>query len=283
MNLKWDDHYPDQTILRNEIGCMVDSYIDVLFQIIPKNEISGIYLKGSAQKEWESPLDYVPELSDIDIHLLLSSVALIEKYFGALDQTLDIQHRVEKIFSSKVIKRIHIPRPQLLILNTLLTDENFIPSPRNAITLLYGRDYPESDYSNHDKIRYFDCKQLLKRGEILSTFPMQVVDKPFKYLWSALRQLSWRVSPVGPSVLNILGLEPETAWSLNRTKIARKLRDLEEDKLAEDYSKFYLFGWDFFLSGYSDGNAARSALIFGEKVVRRGLEIAESWLARHPK
>lgn len=33
------------------------------------DRISHIWVKGSAQKRWDGPVDYVPELSDVDIHL----------------------------------------------------------------------------------------------------------------------------------------------------------------------------------------------------------------------
>ena len=65
---EWNHHYPDPGKLRHEINHMADSFVEVLLDDIPSQEIRGIYLKGSAQKEWDSPVDYVPEISDVDIH-----------------------------------------------------------------------------------------------------------------------------------------------------------------------------------------------------------------------
>ena len=50
---------------------MVASIVEALLRQIPSSEVAGIYFKGSAQKRWDSPVDYVPEVSDVDIHVLL--------------------------------------------------------------------------------------------------------------------------------------------------------------------------------------------------------------------
>ena len=53
----WDDGYPDQTRLRHEVMSMAQSIVDVLLESIPRGAIKGIYLKGSAIKRWDSPID----------------------------------------------------------------------------------------------------------------------------------------------------------------------------------------------------------------------------------
>ena len=77
MSVSWDNHYPNPNILKKEIKYMLDSFVEALLEIIPKKDIAGIYFKGSAIKEWASPLDYVPEISDIDIHLLFSDDSFV--------------------------------------------------------------------------------------------------------------------------------------------------------------------------------------------------------------
>src|SRR5699024_3931053 len=68
---RWSDRYTDPAAIRREADAMSSAYVTAMREAIPDDQIEGIYLKGSATKPWESPLDYVPELSDVDIHLLL--------------------------------------------------------------------------------------------------------------------------------------------------------------------------------------------------------------------
>ena len=281
MTLSWTDNYPDQTVLKNEVNHMLEAFVEILLEEIPKSDIEGIYFKGSAQKDWESPLDYVPELSDIDIHLLFSDDSLIEKNLGSIPKAMDIQSKVEARYFSKAPSPLHVPRPQLVILNQLLRNEDYIPSPQNVVSVLYGKEYEKPDYSNPEKIRLIDCNRLISEEEYLSRFPLHVIDKPSRYIWDSLKVLVWRVAPTGPRVLHILGMPTEKAWSINRTKIVSFLKEMGEYQLAHDYSVFYLFGWKYFLSKYSDSNAGRSALMSGINVLNRGVEIGRLWLSKH--
>jgi len=262
---------------------MVEAFTEVLLEEIPESEIEGIYCKGSAMKDWDSPLDYVPELSDVDIHLLLGDDGTEQKYLGSLEQALHIQARVEERYRSKVPQPLHVPRPQLVILNRLLLDQDYVPSPRNTVSVLCGKDAPDPDYRDADRIRHTDCKRLLVEAEYLARLPGQAVDRPAGYIRESLRQMSWRVSPAGPRVLHVLGLPTEKAWSVNRTEAVGLLREMGEAALAQDYADYYLHAWEYYLSGHTDGTAGRSSLMAGAKVLSRGGEVAESWLAGHPE
>jgi len=220
-------------------------------------------------------------LSDIDIHLLFSDDSLIEKNLGLTSKAMYIQAKVETRYFSKTPNPLHVPRPQLVILNQLLRDEDYIPSPQNVVSVLYGQNYPKPDYSNPEKIRLSDCNRLINEEEFLLRFPLHIIDKPSKYLWDSLKGLVWRVSPTGPRALHILGLPTERAWGINRTKIFSLLKEMGEDQLAQDYAEFYLFGWKYFLSNYSDSEAGRSATMSGINVLSRGMEIGKSWFSKH--
>ena len=80
MDLEWSNRYPSQEVLQDEVRCMTESFFEVLLDEIPPREIRGLYFKGSAQKQWESLLDYVPEVSDVDIHILFSEDDAVQKY-----------------------------------------------------------------------------------------------------------------------------------------------------------------------------------------------------------
>ena len=274
--LKWNSNYPDKKILRKEINFMLDSFMEVLLKEIVASEIEMIYFKGSAQKNWDSPIDYVPELSDIDIHILFSNDSSTFAHFGTTNKALDIQSKIEKTFLSKVKNPFHIPRPQLMILNNLLKEKDFIPTPKRAIKLLYGKDYPKPDYSDDDRIKRIDRDRILCEEKFLSDFPLKVIDKPSKYLWNSLKDLIWHVSPLGPRVIHILGVRTEEAWSINRSQIVVLLKEIGETKLAGDYSECYLNGWKYFLSNYKDTKAGRMSIISGINALKRGIEIAKS-------
>ncbi|KPJ64828.1 hypothetical protein AMK68_00455 [candidate division KD3-62 bacterium DG_56] len=90
-----------------------------------------------------------------------------------------------------------------------------------------------------------------------------------------MRNLTWRVSPLGARMLLILGTPPERAWQLNRTQIIHSLRALGEGDVAAAYGKFYLSAWAYFLSGYVDSAAGRDAISAGVEVMSRGVAVAE--------
>ncbi|GAH84219.1 unnamed protein product, partial [marine sediment metagenome] len=129
----------------------------------------------------------------------------------------DIQSKVETRYFSKESNPIHLPRPQLMVLNLLLKEEYFIPTSKSAVSVMYGKDYPEPDYSNDEKIKSIDRNRLLSEEEFLSQYPLRVIDKPSKYISESLRTLVWHVSPIVPRVLHILGISTKEAWSINRS------------------------------------------------------------------
>lgn len=273
-NLKWDKKYPDKEVLKEEVNCMVATFVEVLLNKIPPDEIQLIYFKGSGQKDWDTPIDYVPEISDVDIHILLSEDSTIHKYLGRISDVLEINHMVEERYRKEKQSYLHFPRPQLVVLNDLLKQEDFIPTPGSAVSIVYGEEYPGYNYNDMEKIKNIDCKRLKEEEETLSKLPLRVIDKPGRYLWEAIRNLVWHVSPVGPRILDLLGVKPELAWEVNRTAIISMLKDLGEKELSKNYTEFYLHSWDYFLSGYRDREAVRTAIKKGYLVLERALEIA---------
>lgn len=277
MDTSWDERYPDPAALRREVECMVGAYVDALLQRVPPSEIATVYFKGSAQKEWDSPLDYVPELSDVDVHVLFDDDEAEAKYLGSPEQALELQAAAEAAYFAGVPDPVHVPRPQLLVLNNVAGAEDFVPTPRAAITVLHGREYAEDAPPELDKVKALDAKRLSGQAEYIKRFPMHAVDKPATYLREALRGIVWRVSPTAPRVLYLLGAPFADAWTANRTGVVALLEDLGERGFAARYSQFYLSGWDYFLSGYGDHDAGRRALLAGIDVLRRAVEIGNSW------
>ena len=115
------------------------------------DEIRGLYLKGSSVKAWESPLDYVPEVSDVDIHVWFRDDNSWRRHLDTVPQALKIQAGVEACFKDRIARPIHHPRLQLIVLNALITGlEGFVHAPRSTVTVLHGEAYPKADYSDPD-------------------------------------------------------------------------------------------------------------------------------------
>ena len=279
----WSTRYPDPARLRHEVECAAESFVEALLQHIPRGEIRGIYLKGSAHKRWDTPIDYVPEISDVDMHVWFHEDDSWRRHLGTVSQAIEVQRSAELGYTSKVGRPLHEPRPQLIVMNKMMAElDDFVLSPQATVKVLYGDCYPEGDYSDADRIRRGECGRLIEDGSHVSRLPLQVVDRPGKYLWEMVRALVWRVSPTGPRVLHISGVETEEAWSLNRTGVVPALRDLGLGSLADSSAGFYVSGWEYFLSSYKDTDSGRAAIGHAVQVLTEGAEIARSWLARHP-
>jgi len=273
----WNDQYPDPYVLRKEIRNMCDVFVHVLVETVPKEQIVGIYHKGSAQKEWDSPLDYVPEISDLDVHLLFASDAGVTTYLGTPECALEIQQKVEQKFRRQVPDPYHMPRVQLMVLNQLLKEPDFCASPRGAISVLFGAAYPYPACTDEKAMRLTDCKYLLEQEKYLHGYPQHAVDKYAKYLWQSLRTMVWHVSPTAPRVLSILGAPFEHAWSMNRTTMVTLLEEQGHNELARDYAQFYSTAWEYFLSNYEDTEAGRAAALSGIRVLQKGVELARAF------
>jgi len=274
--VEWTRRYPSRDRVRAETRAMVDAFREVLLARMPSGEIAGLYFKGSARKRWDTIIDYVPETSDVDIHVLFETDDAAARLLGTPEQAFAICRDVETAFGAMIERPVHLPRPQLVILNDLLKDQDYCPSPRETVAVVYGRDYPEASGEQIALIPAVDRRGLTRDHEFLARFPLRVVDKPGLLIRDMLRQLSWRVGPTGPRALSALGVDPLEAWSGNRTRTVEALLALGKNDLAAAYLRFYVRSWDYFLSGYVDSAAGREAAGAGYAVIKLGAEIANS-------
>lgn len=258
---------------------MAESFVETLLEKIPNDQMRALYFKGSAKKSWATPIDYVPEASDLDMHLWFREDDGWREHIGTVQQAVAIQQAVETRYFAKVPLPLHTPRPQLMILNELLEMPEYMHSPPATVEVLFGEDYPVADYSDTEGLRRSKCQDLITNVEFLSRFPLNIVDRPGHYIGESLRVLGYRVSPVGPIILQLSGVDAETAWSMNRTAIVRSLRDIEQVELSNDYVAYYLARWQFFVSNFEDFDSARSAVHAAIEVIQRADSIAKAWLS----
>ncbi len=280
---KWSDRFPDCDQLRAETRGLAECVRDQLLALIPTDQICGIYLTGSTVKAWDSPLDYVPEVSDVDIHVSFRDDISWRGHLDTVPLALDVQAAIEACFENRCRRALHRPRPQLLVMNKLMAERpGFVYSPQSTVVVLHGEAYPQGDYSNPDTIRRRNAADLVERAEFVQRVPLLVIDRPWTYSRDLLSQLTWRISPAGPLALHLSGLDTKHVWTLNRTRVTATLRDLAHHNLAASYSAFYLSAWDYFLSGFTDTTACRAAIASGTHVLTEGAEIAQHWLNSNP-
>ena len=279
----WSDRHPNRDQLRAETRCLAACVRDVLLAHVSEDEIRSIYLTGSTVKPWESPLDYVPEISDVDIHVSFHDDGAWRQHVDTGLRALEVQAATEACFEKRCPQAIHRPRPQLLVLNKLMAErEGFVYSPQSMVVVLYGEPYPKDDYGDLDAIRRHNAADLVERAAYAERVPLLAIDRPWTYSRDLLSQLTWRVSPVGPLVLHLSGFGTEHVWSLNRTHATAALQVLGLANLADPYRAFYLAAWEYYLSGFTDTNACRAAIASGTRVLSAGAEIAQQWLKGNP-
>lgn len=277
--MTWDAPYPDPARVRAEVEGMMSAYVEALLERVPREQIVGLYAKGSAVKPWDAPRDYVPELSDVDLHVLVRDPARLEAGIGGLRGALDLQARAETLYFGLFPDPIHVPRPQLVALNALKDQPSYVPSVASTVRVLLGEPYPTATALDAEGIRRLDAAALREHEGYVARLPWAVVDTPTKFLWGRLRELSWRVSPTGSRALSALGVAYAEAWGGNRSSAVRHLEMLGEQALAAAYDAFYVSAWDFFLSGYADGGAARRAVLAGAETLERGARLGRAALA----
>ena len=278
-----DDRLPDRDQLRAETRCLAACVRDQLLRRIPEGETRGLYLTGSTVKEWESLLDYVPEVSDVDIHVSFHDDNAWRQNLDTVPRALEIQAGIEACFQEQIAQPLHHPRLQLSVLNQLTTERpGFVYAPQSTVVVLHGEAYPTDDYREPDIIRCHNAADLVERAEFAQSVPLLAIDRLGPHARDLLGQLVWRVSPVGPLVLHISGLGAERVWSLNRTRVTATLRDLGLDHLADSYTTFYLSAWDYFLSGFTDTTACRTAILAGTQVLTEGSDLGQQWLNANP-
>jgi len=271
----WEAPFPSPRTLREEVDGMVAAICDVLLSELG-DAVAGIYLVGSAQHPWDTPIDYVPELSDVDIHLRLADTASVPP----LDTTrsLDVQRQVETRFFAQHPHSLHVPRPQIVVLNDNRHRGGTQIRPSRAIRVLYGAPYPESP-SEATRFVHAECERMIGERAYIDQLPYKVVDRPGHYLWEVLRSAARHISAVGPRVLMFAGLAPDEAWSLNRTGVVGELNARGESEFAFAYASYYIATWQYHFSGRTYSAAAREAVRAGVEVLERGIESARAWKA----
>ena len=256
------------------------AYLETILEVIPQLALRDVFFKGSAFKAWDDLVDYVPELSDVDIHLWFEADDGFEQTFPTLEAALEFSAKAEARFFAACPKPLHVPRVQLIALNRLLGGEGFVASPVSVTHSHFGLEYPSGRNTTPEAIRTVDAQSLLEEAEQISRIirPERMIDKHGKDLRSVLRDLSWRIGPLAARAISVLGASYEDAWGHNRSSLLLKLEAQSQHDLVSSIRGFYKNAWTYFLSQDRDGNAARTAIRHGAKALEMGGQVAQSWV-----
>jgi hypothetical protein len=268
----WPASHPVGRI-RAEVDAMAGAWVEVLRSHLPEGGIRTVYLHGSSQKRWESAVDYVPGLSDVDVHLWLRDPDGSSRI--DLATALAVNADVRGAYERRVPGALHMPKPQLTFVDRLHRMPGYVPSPRAAVRVVYGEDYPDyrlTDGEREDQRRR-DRENLLVHGDWLAALPLRAIDSPGAVAARLVHESAWRVGPVAARVLSLDRMPYEQAWTLNRTRLIAELRARGFGAIADPFEAYYLRGWDMFLEGAS-GDGTLATLRAGAEAITAAAELA---------
>lgn len=236
--------------------------------------ILGLWFKGSAQKPWDTPIDYVPELSDVDIHFRVDEPTLGQ--LADLDTALSLHADIGARFAAVCPAPLHVPRPQLVSAAEVERMPRFLPAPIGTVQTLHGPVPAGPIDLDQAAVRRTDAASVLASADsqVLAKAIADLLERPGHHLFALVRSLSWRVAPLGPRILSVLGVDYDRAWSANRTTVVHRLCDLGQTRLAGHIVDFYEAAWDAYLSGWADGDAGRVVFASAVRALRLGATVA---------
>lgn len=216
------------------------------------------YIKGSAVKKWENPIDYVPVISDLDIHIKTrDSKPLFNPDRDGFIKSMETTRIYQERFESLNPGYLHIPRPQVVTMDEL--NPEWVPHDLSTIEIIHGA-VPRGPEHDVDEIRAKDRARLIELEQVLYDIPIRVVDRIGLEYYRIIRQLCWRVSPT-PFRLLSQTLDPHHVWNLNRTGAIRELTANDFDDVAQHYHDYFMAGWEAFESGFTDNDAMRKVIM----------------------
>lgn len=244
----------------NQAKADVEAAMDVWKELIEErlcDVLDFAYLKGSVLRKWESPIDYVPLISDLDLHLKTKADrSLFTPDPEGFMASLGLTRQYEERFKERNPWHLHVPRPQVITMEEL--DPHWVPHDLSTVKVLYGEVEP-GERRPCEETRADDLAQLLDLGQVLPGLPVRVVDRIGLEYYRIIRQLCWRVSPTPMRLLSQVA-DPEYVWGLNRTRVADELEARGFDDISRHYRAYYLAGWASFETGFRDNEAMRRTI-----------------------
>ncbi|MFX1561646.1 MAG: hypothetical protein ACFFBL_13740 [Promethearchaeota archaeon] len=252
---------------KEDVLCSVEIWKEVLQETFG-SRLDYAYTKGSALKNWDSNVDYVPVISDVDIHIMLSdSHPLFPNSSQGFTSSIEVSKMYEERFREMRGEFLHIPRSQIVHINPVLDDPSFILPQVSDVHVLLGSP-TDGRIPTNEEIRTIDLNELRELSGYLADLPRQTFDRVGLDFWTLLRRMCWRVSPSPVRLLTQDHHSPLEVWKWNRTRILEELRYRKFDMIADSYQKYYETGWKLFLSGFAGFSEIRETVEHGYAVLQ---------------
>ena len=256
---------------KEDVLCAVEIWRNVLEETFGPR-LAYAYAKGSAMKNWKSPIDYVPVVSDLDMHIMMTDS---DPLFPATSEGFASSIKVTQVYEDRFVEErkdhLHIPRAQVVHINPNLDDPLFILPQVSDVHVMVGSP-KDSELPTIEDVRRADRKQILELAEYLEDLPRQVFDRVGLDFWTMLRRINWRVSPSPVRLLSQNHPSPLYVWKWNRTRILKELRANKYDVIADSYQNFYDVGWKLFLSKFAGHSDLRDIVVLGHAVLQGCLD-----------
>lgn len=260
--------------VRRDVDCCIEIWSEILSEDL-RDRVEYAYAKGSCIKHWDSPIDYVPVFSDVDIHIKLRDGRNFypDSYEGFVE-SLSTTEAYEDMFGERNSDPVHLPRVQVVLLNPILSDPDFIlPWDLGMIRPMVGEprlgEPPE-----HALLRSMDLRNLLNQVEVLGALPLSACERTGLDYWILVRRLGWRVSPTPVRLLSQVVEDPLRVWGLNRTDVCEELEAHGFGDVSTSCKEYYLSGWEAFRSDFRDSRAMREALKAAYRVLETTIKHA---------
>jgi len=254
----------------------VEAAISVWGELIPERmggRIRYAVLKGSVLKKWDSIVDYVPVISDLDIHIgTINDQPIFPQDRDGFLFALETTRLYEERFIGLRPTHIHIPRPQIVKMES--HRKMWLPERTDDTLSLFG-EIPFRDEESEADCRKRDHEALMELDALLNRMPGRIIDRIGLEYFRILRELCYIVSPTPVRVLSQF-TNSKYAWNLNRTGIIKGLDGEGLTALAAVYRSYYLKGWEAFETGFIDNDLMRELIALAYDVLWKSSEIAKA-------
>ncbi len=247
--------------VRKDISIALTVWKELLNEFLPDG-IEYIFTKGSSSKPWETDIDYVPLISDVDIHIkLYNNKKKLLSTTNGFNQAVFFTTNYEKWFSTECKrinhKKIHLPRVQIVQIESH-GRKGYVVPPRNKDIIWIQGSFPFPEEMDHNKLRDMDKKSLLQEKPFIDSIPDIFFEQSGFDYYTLLYRLCSRMSPCPIRLLTqVLPDNPHDIWALNKSSIFKLLQKNGFTTIAENFEQFYLNGWRLFESSFMDMNVFR--------------------------